>query len=126
MLKVIVVRVGKTRSVEEFGTFKAVQRAIGIRSGQEWEVLETNMPGIGIVARDQDNNRLKQNRIGVMGDFIIMGVDVKKDESGKTFIFSGLNEAKISEATVALGIGTFNHMLGLQDGKDYKPKEEKK
>jgi hypothetical protein len=116
MLQALVVRVGKVASVEQFSTFKALQRAIGIKSDEDWQVLELGnyRHPIVIVARDQDK-RLKDNRLNVKGNFAILGMTVMESNEGKTFMFASLEDEVLRDVKLSLSLTTLQDMKKAWD-----------
>ena len=117
-LKVLMVKVGKASEEMEFNAFKSITRSIGIKSGGQWEVLEVAMPGVGIIARDQDSSRLKDNRLGIKGDFALIGLQTTQNATGKTFMFSSLTDEQVHDVRLSLAITT------MHDLKEKMSKEE--
>ena len=113
MLKVLLVKTDGTLEVKEFKTINAIKKAIGVRSGDEWNTmeLENYKHPIGIIARDQDSPRLKINKLGVKGNFALIGMEVYRGTNHATYTFSPLTDGQIHDLKRDLDIQTYFDLL---------------
>jgi hypothetical protein len=116
MFRVILVRVGAVSEIKEYSTFRKVQADIRIGADDEWETFELEgIEGVGIVAGDQDLEHLKSNRLGIRGDFIIIGM--RRDGKGG-HIFSALEEEQARDLKLSLSITIYkNAIAALNEGE---------
>jgi hypothetical protein len=93
-LRVLLIRAGKTFVEKEYAAVEDILTDIGV-SNQSMEMFETyecGIEGVGIIAREQNNDGLKPNRLGINGDFVMIGMNriYEGHEEPYPHIFSSL------------------------------------
>ena len=111
MMKMFIVRANQIPIVQEFEDIDDAFAALKIKkkkdgSWQTFETMELNnneapFANVGVIARDQDKPRLKNNLLGLKGDFIVCGM-TRIEGDGQMHMFQGLNDAQIKEVRKGL------------------------
>lgn len=108
MLKVLYVRTKGISQEKEFNDIDEILQAIGAK--EEWETMEVGIEGVGIIANDQDLEDLPQNRLGIKGDFVLIGMKREKVKDGKFHNFQSLTNEKISQLRIGLAMQTYRDL----------------
>jgi hypothetical protein len=112
-MQAILVRVGKMSEIKDYPTYKSILRALGIKSHQEYETMELkDLPTVGIIAKDQDIGGLKQNRLGIKGDFIILGME----RISGHYAFQGLEDKQALDLRLSLTLTTYKDAITALNG----------
>lgn len=114
MLKVLYVGTKGVSKEKDFGSVEEIKNAIGIKENTEWETMELEgVEGIGIIANDQDQSGLEKNRLGIKGDFVIVGMKRTTTKSGNLHAFSSLTDEQLSEMRISLAMQTYKDLSNM-------------
>lgn len=112
----ILVKKGKVSLIRDYVSLDKTLLEIGINvhGDDVMETYETNIHKVGIVAQDQDLPDLKQNRLGIKGDFIVIGLEnfLDKDGNIEHTAFRGLSLDEANDAKLSLTLSSM-HELGV-------------
>lgn len=61
--------------IKDFVSVEEAFKDIGVRLNDDRCIFETNIPNTGILGKNQNIEGLKENKLGIKGDFVIMGIN---------------------------------------------------
>jgi hypothetical protein len=110
MLKVLYVPTTGISNPKEFANIDSILKALGITDKYETALINGEEK-VGMIFREQDEEGLKQNRLGLKGDFAIIGMERLDPSSPQTpHAFYSLTDEQISEWRTALALQTYRDL----------------